>query len=240
MKEQKATGNIIDVRVSWNRSTQVHHQCLIGLDAIVFSQFSIQYILLFNLQNLCHSPSLSFYLHRMNSETSNFFESTVHSSNSTSTLAKDPFEVFESTSAPANTSSPVFSDPLEEISKISNPRNSSSFSSRAFDDMDLLNGFTKSMPTFSSNKSYSGKNGSSLIDEPAEQQNDLEFFFHKVAPPSSVPRPEATSLVRTIIMKNVGNFELFATTNGLCFLLPDICFNTLFLIYSSMTEEPLK
>ena len=149
---------------------------------------------------------LSFYLHRMNSETSKLYQSTIHSTKSTSTLAKDPFVAFESTSTPANTSSPVFSDPLEEISKISNPRNSSSLSSRSFDDMDLLNGFTQSMPTFSSNKSYSSKNGSSLIDEPAEQQSDLEFFFHKVAPPSSVPRPEATSVVRTKVMISVGNF----------------------------------
>lgn len=130
----------------------------------------------------------------MNSETNKLNQSAVGSTKSTSTLAEDPFVLFESTSTPADTSSPVFSDPLEEMSKISNSRKGSSFSSGAFDDMDLLNGFAKSMPTMSSNKSYSGQNGSSLIDEPAEQQTDLEFFFHKVAPPSSVPRREATSV----------------------------------------------
>ncbi|KAJ9673547.1 hypothetical protein PVL29_023236 [Vitis rotundifolia] len=137
-----------------------------------------------------------------NSETSKLNQSTVGSTKSTSTLAEDPFVLFESTSTPADTSSPVFSDPLEEMSKISNSRKGSSFSSGAFDDMDLLNGFAKSMPTMSSNKSYSGKNGSSLIDEPAEQQSDLEFFFHKVAPPSSVPRHEATSAAKALAEKN--------------------------------------
>lgn len=78
---------------------------------------------------------------------------------------EDPFVVLES-SSPHTASSPgLFTDPLEEIGKIGNSGKSkvsgSSVSGAAFDDLDPLDGFAKSVPAFSSEINSRVKEGSS-------------------------------------------------------------------------------
>ncbi|XP_059659945.1 auxilin-related protein 2-like isoform X2 [Cornus florida] len=89
---------------------------------------------------------------------------TVNSSQTNSSEMENPFVVLESTSTPVFSTQESFSDPLEEISKLSNSENrkanSSSISGGVFDDIDPLNGFGKSAPSFSSGMNNRGKDGS--------------------------------------------------------------------------------
>ncbi|KAK2966595.1 hypothetical protein RJ640_025280 [Escallonia rubra] len=70
--------------------------------------------------------------------------------------SNDPFVVLESTSTPV-ASPAAFTDPLEEISKFGK---SGKTSGGVFDDIDPLNGFGKSVPAFSSERSNRGKDES--------------------------------------------------------------------------------
>ncbi|KAL2342892.1 hypothetical protein Fmac_004177 [Flemingia macrophylla] len=82
-------------------------------------------------------------------------EAAASASNTTSTVAEDPFKVFESASAPADSPAGHFVDPLEEISKFSSSRStkndsSSTSNGKVFEDIDPFDGLGKSVPAFSS------------------------------------------------------------------------------------------
>ncbi|PSS14150.1 Auxilin-related protein [Actinidia chinensis var. chinensis] len=91
-------------------------------------------------------------------------KTTVNSTQPTSDVMEDPFAAFESKSTPAVSSPRLIKDPLEEISKLANSGNTkvsgSSVSEGAFDDLDPLNGFGKSVPAFSSEINNRVKDGS--------------------------------------------------------------------------------
>ena len=76
---------------------------------------------------------------------------------------EDPFAAFESKSTHAVSSPGLFKDPLEKISNLGNSGNTkvsgSSVSEGAFDDLDPLNGFGKSVPAFSSEMNNRVKDG---------------------------------------------------------------------------------
>ncbi|PSS09580.1 Auxilin-related protein [Actinidia chinensis var. chinensis] len=83
----------------------------------------------------------------------------------TSDMMEDPFVVLESTSTPAASSPGLFTDPLEEIRKLGNSGNTkvsgSSTSGGVFDDIDPLDGFSNSIPAFSSEINNGIKEGRS-------------------------------------------------------------------------------
>lgn len=69
-----------------------------------------------------------------------------------SSVIDDPFVVLESTSPPVSSSTGIFTDPLEEIGKLNNSGRKTvekSSSGGAFDDIDPLGGFGKSVSAFS-------------------------------------------------------------------------------------------
>ncbi|GFY99465.1 chaperone DnaJ-domain superfamily protein [Actinidia rufa] len=98
------------------------------------------------------------------SESGRAQKTTVNSTQPTSDVMEDPFAAFESKSTPAVSSPRLIKDPLEEISKLANSGNTkvsgSSVSEGAFDDLDPLNGFGKSVPAFSSEINNRVKDGS--------------------------------------------------------------------------------
>ncbi|XP_059626321.1 auxilin-related protein 2-like [Cornus florida] len=107
------------------------------------------------------SPTAS---NRPISESSEAQKPTVSSNQTASTVIEDPFVVLESTSTPVVSSPGLFTDPLEEISKLSNSGNTkvnkSSVSGEVFDDINPLNSFGKSVPSFSSEMNNRKKDGS--------------------------------------------------------------------------------
>ncbi|GMH07688.1 hypothetical protein Nepgr_009528 [Nepenthes gracilis] len=82
----------------------------------------------------------------------------------TSSTIEDPFVVVES-SSPVPSSSGIFDDPLEQMSNLnssSTRKVDTSASLGVFDDIDPLDGLSKSMPGFSSEKNDREKDGSPL------------------------------------------------------------------------------
>ncbi|XP_052198346.1 auxilin-related protein 2 isoform X2 [Diospyros lotus] len=88
------------------------------------------------------------------SESSRPQRSTASSVRPNSDIMEDPFVVLESTSTPAASSSAPVTDPLEEISKIGNSGSTkvsnSTVGGPIFEDIDPLDDFGNSIPTFSS------------------------------------------------------------------------------------------
>ncbi|XP_010914450.1 auxilin-related protein 2 isoform X1 [Elaeis guineensis] len=72
----------------------------------------------------------------------------------TASTSEDPFAVFETTSTSANSSSGLFNDPLEHISRTTNSRSTKTGASSArgaiFDDANVFDGFSNSMPSYTS------------------------------------------------------------------------------------------
>lgn len=79
-------------------------------------------------------------------------------------MMDDPFAVFGSTKPTGSSTHVVFTDPLEDIDKLHKSRSTKSdapsASGGAFDDLDPLNGFSKSARPFSPENSNRGKNES--------------------------------------------------------------------------------
>ncbi|XP_047313485.1 auxilin-related protein 2-like [Impatiens glandulifera] len=88
------------------------------------------------------------------------------SSKETFNVLDDPFAVLQSTSKPAVSSPGLFADTLDEIGKTSSSRKeevvSSSNSAAVFDDIDPLDSFSRTVPTFPSETSHRMKDGSPL------------------------------------------------------------------------------
>ncbi|CAN4101140.1 unnamed protein product [Withania somnifera] len=86
------------------------------------------------------------------------------SSNHSSSGLDDPFVGLGSTSVPASSNPGEFMDPLERIGQLGKPGNAkseaSSVSEGVLDDLDPLNGFSKSVPPLYAARNYRGTGGS--------------------------------------------------------------------------------
>lgn len=111
-----------------------------------------------------HPMIFPLFFHRSASDSSHGLKSTTGFSQSTSNVADDPFLVFGSTKPPGSSTQGAFTDPLEEIDKLHKSGSMKSDAPTArggvFDDLDPLNGFSKSTRPFSSENGNRGKDGS--------------------------------------------------------------------------------
>lgn len=125
---------------------------------------------------------------------------------SSSNMMDDPFVVFGSTKPTGSSAHVVFTDPLEDIDKLHKSRSTKSdtpsASGGAFDDLDPLNGFSKSARPFSPENSNRGRNespsrsGSNMSTQTSASREQIRKSSH-IYPESHLQRNVPDSILES-------------------------------------------